>query len=59
MYGSSQAAQPQPGLVGTVGRDTVASGYSFAARMDKFRRLYDQLLGRGETAAGPGATLAG
>jgi glycosyltransferase involved in cell wall biosynthesis len=45
--------------LGKAGRDTVASGYSFAARMDKFRRLYDQLLGRGGIAADPRTTLAG
>jgi glycosyltransferase involved in cell wall biosynthesis len=31
--------------LGKAGRETVAAGYGFAARMDKFRRLYDRLLG--------------
>jgi glycosyltransferase involved in cell wall biosynthesis len=39
--------QPQlRGRLALAGRHTVESGYSFAARMDKVRRLYDQLLGR-------------
>jgi glycosyltransferase involved in cell wall biosynthesis len=36
--------------LGKACRETVAARYSFAARMDKFRRLYDQLLQRSGSA---------
>jgi glycosyltransferase involved in cell wall biosynthesis len=37
--------------LGSAGRRTVEAGYSFAARMEKFRGLYDELLGFGGRGA--------
>ena len=35
------------GRLARAGRRTVEADYSFAVRMDKLRRMYDRMLGRG------------
>jgi glycosyltransferase involved in cell wall biosynthesis len=44
--------------LGRAARERVASDYSFGARMDKIRRIYDAILGRGGNASIHGAQMA-